>query len=93
MSDTSSIANARSPIERHFQTIALSLAVPLLCWVAVTLYNTQIELASMSAKLDLATNDRYTASAAGRDLALRDSKITEHERRITRLEAKHDVDD
>jgi hypothetical protein len=58
----------------------------LLCWVAWTTQNTSQDVAVLSAKLTAATEDRYRAADAARDLALRDERINTLSQRLMELE-------
>lgn len=58
----------------------------LLCWVAWTTQQTSQDVAVLSAKLTAATEDRYRAADAARDLALRDERINTLATRVMDLE-------
>ena len=85
-----------SVFERHFQTAITSLLVLACGWMGNTLQDTSLTVArltvqieNLNEKMQDAYADRYTTTQAYSDLALRDSRILEIERRVSILEKEN----
>jgi len=73
----------------------VTLILMVMGWTGSTLIDlrqsvalVQQEVAHLRGELSQAGSDRYRAADAARDMALRDARLTELERRVTVLEAR-----
>lgn len=65
--------------------LAMMLAVPALIWVMASINAMQADIAVMKSQIQAGTDDRYHASEATRDFALRDAQISRDEADIGKL--------
>lgn len=84
-------------IERHFQSIIVTVLLAVSGWVAYTTQGTSVKVAtleekviSLNDKLDMANIQSYRASDADRDLQIRDLRLDRLEDRLDRLEDRPD---
>lgn len=82
-------------MEKHFQTIIVTILLAISGWVALTTQATSVQVATMkvqietlSAKVENFSSDQYRSSEAVRDLMLRDQRLSRLEERIDRLEER-----
>lgn len=83
----------KTMMEKHFQTIVVTILLAVSGWVAVTTQGTSVQVATLQVKveglqerLDAGNIDRYRSADAARDLLLRDQRIDRLEDRIEALE-------
>lgn len=95
-------SDRRGTLERHAQTVLVSLVILLIGWVGVSITELRDTVQSirgdvllvservnlMQKQIDLTTNTLYTTSQAAADLRLRDQRIEENARRIGDLERR-----
>lgn len=92
--EQSSGLDART-LERHFQSIALTILAAVTGWFGMTVQDSTVKLATMAERLSnlerqLNTNSEllYTARDAAKDWQLRDAMLNNLTNRITDLEAQ-----
>lgn len=87
-------------MEKHVQTIVVSLVLLLLSWAGWTALDTRervarmevqmtnlaVQISAMQGQLAAASDDRYRSSDARRDFTARDERIKELEARVIILE-------
>lgn len=92
--------NSEKPLlEKHFQTIVVTILLAVSGWVAITTQGTSVQVATLQVqvkslrdRIEDAADDRYTSADAARDLLLRDQRVTELERRLEMLERYKDAE-
>ena len=82
-------------LERHFQSIALTVLAAVTGWFGLTVQDSTVKLATMSerlANLERQLNNNtellYTARDAAKDWQLRDALLNNITARVTDLESK-----
>lgn len=82
-------------LERHFQSLAISVILAVSGWVAFTTQGTSVQVATLQVevenlhyRLDATSQDLYTNRDAERDLEIGEHKIENLERRVQILEEK-----
>ena len=80
-------------VERHIQSALTALLVALVGWLTFTVQASSVEIARLTERLTaleqtmrVAAADKFSGLDAGRELALRDQRIDELNRRVERLE-------
>ena len=68
------------------QKVIAGVVTTAIVWTAYTTQSTALQVAVMDAKLTAVAEERYRASDASRDLALRDQRINSIAERVTELE-------
>lgn len=98
MSDDNINSAARSPLERHFQTLVQVVLVGICVWMATTVQDTAVKVATLTERVATLQNEvsglragtalRYTSDDAARDLAAINSQLDDMRARIRDLERK-----
>lgn len=81
----------KTVLEKHVQTILLSIITVAICWGSSQLFNLSIAVAEMRISVESLTQDRaayVTKEYAAEREKSRDSQVSDLDKRVTRLENK-----